>query len=279
MLKNIDNKLVKFDPLIIRAFPSSTGRKRIENWSAEREYNGFIIEIKAPVSLNGYDYIAFFQMLYDYSINKNKWKYQGSLRIDDETERILMKRTFDLTKLAEERGLTKNKNNRESISRAFHRWFQAELTYKYKEEQEDIEIKTRYIYEYKIDKKKQKITITANTSFFDDCLNGGMLMNWGRLLKYRNNNYALELDIYLQFNSIKYMHGRKRKYAYPNVVREETLFNSIGLDNEIKYLKHKREKLKKAFQKFEEVTGIKYIYSRLERKWIKESYFLRKQKN
>ncbi len=122
------------------------------------------------------------------------------------------------------------------------------------------------------------MTIIANTNFLDMCLSGGMAMNWGRLMAYKSY-YAIGLDVYLQFRSIKYTHGKKTKYAYPNVIKEETLFKHIGVEDEIKNLKHKREKVKKAFQKFEEVTGIKYIYSRLERKWIKESYFLKKQKN
>ena len=44
--------------------------------------------------------------------------------------------------------------------------------------------------------------------------------------------------------------------------------------------KHKPHQEKQYIrEKFEEVTGIKYIYDSKERKWLKENYFLKKQKN
>ena len=66
--------------------------------------------------------------------------------------------------------------------------------------------------------------------------------------------------------------SHNRKYVYPNIIKEGTLFLHTGIEHEVKELKHKREKLKQAFKKFKEITGIEYIYDKKERKWIKKSY-------
>ena len=270
-----ENNIIKFDSDTSRFLPISAVRKRKLGFIEKRENDNISITIKALESLNYYDLIALFQMLDDYSKNNSAWKYQGTMQIDEESERILKKRTFDVKELCNQRKISTNKNNRESITDSFERWYKAELIYQYSDE--NI-INTRYIYEYKVDKKLEKMTIIANTNFLDMCLNSGMAMNWGRLTKYKNY-YAIGLDIYLQFRSIKYTNKKKTKYAYPNIIKEETLFNHLGINDEIKNIYHKREKTKQAFQKFEEVTGIKYIYDSKERKWLKENYFLKKQKN
>jgi len=260
--------IIKFDADAGKLLPISANRKRKIGFIEKREGNNLSITIKALESLNYYDLIALFQMLDDYSKNNDKWEFQGKMQIDEETERILKKRTFDLKELCKQRGTTTHKNNRKTIAESFKRWYQAELIYKYAE---DNPINTRYIFEYKVDENLEKMTIVANTNFLDLCLENGMAMNWDRLVKYREHYYAIGLDIHMQFRAISY--GKKtKKYAYPNVVKEETLFKATGIDNDIKEIRHKREKLKKAFEKFEEVTGQKYIYDKLERKWIKEGY-------
>ena len=261
-------KIVKFDSQTAKVLPISTDRKRTKGWEVERTINNLKIKIKAYESLNAYDLISLFQMLDDYQHNKEKWIFQGTIKLEDETERILMKREFLLKDLCNEREISSNKNNRATIAKSFERWYRAELLYYYDDEEP---INTRYIFEFKIDKDINKLIIVANANFLDFCLKSGMAMNWGRLLKYGKNYYGLQLDIYLQFNAIKI--GKKnKKYAYPNVIREETLFLHTGIENEVKKLKHKREKLKQAFKKFKEITGIDYIYDKKERKWIKKSY-------
>ena len=263
--------IIKFDPDTAKTLPISTNRKRIKFWIVEREYNGLTLSIQAFESLNAYDLIALFQMLDDYSKNNEKWEYQGTMQINNEIKRILKKRNFDLKELCKQRKISTNKNNRKSISESFERWYKAELIYKYKEEN-PTEIHTRYIFEYEVDKNFEKMTIVANTNFLDFCLKNGMAMNWERLIKYGKSYYGLQLDIYLQFNTIK-IRKKNTKYAYPNIIKEETLFQHLGINDEIKDIREKRRKVKQAFQKFEEITGQKYIYNKLERKWIKESYF------
>jgi len=261
--------IVKFDPNTAKTLPISTNRKRIKFWMVEREYNGLTLSIQAFESLNAYDLIALLQMLDDYSKNNYTWEYQGTMQINDETKRILKKRKFDLKELCKQREISTNKNNRKSIAESFERWYKAELIYKYKENQ--VEIHTRYIFEYEVDKNFEKMTIVANTNFLEFCLENGMAMNWERLIKYGKSYYGLQLDIYLQFNAIKI--GKKnKKYTYPNIIREETLFKHLGINEEVKDIREKRRKVKQAFQKFEEITGQRYIYNKLERKWLKESY-------
>jgi len=261
--------IIRFDADTAKLLPISADRKRKEGFKETRETNNLSITIKAPESLNYYDLIALFQMLDDYSKNNNKWKFQGKMQIDEESERILKKRIFSLKDLCIQKGLSTHKNNRKSIADSFERWFNATLIYQY--EDEDKPIKTRYIYEYEIDEKKyDELTIIANTNFLDMCLRDGMAMNWDRLLKYKSY-YAMGLDIHLQFRAI--MYGKKTaKYTYPNIIKEETLFKAAGIDTDVKEIREKRRKLKQAFEKLEKVTGQKYIYDKLERKWIKESY-------
>ncbi len=260
--------IVKFDPDTAKTLPISTNRKRKIGWIVERKSNGLTLSIKAIESLNAYDLIALFQMLDDYSKNNEKWEYQGTMQIDNERERILKKRSFDLKELCKQRGILTKKANRKSIAESFKRWYQAELIYKY---EGDAPIYTRYIFEFKVDENYEKIDIVANINFLELCLQNGMAMNWERLNKYGKSYYGLQLDIYMQFRAIAY--GKKyKKYKYPDILKEETLFNHLGINDEIKDIKHKREKVKQAFQKFEEVTGQKYIYNKSERKWIKESY-------
>jgi len=260
--------IIKFDPDTAKTLPISTNRKRKIGWVVERVSNDLTLTIKAFESLNAYDLIALFQMLDDYSKNYEKWEFQGVMQIDQESKRILKKRTFFLKDLCKQRGISSNKNNRKSIAESFKRWYQAELIYKYKEE---APIFTRYVFEFKVDENYEIIDIVANINFLDLCLESGMAMNWGRLSKYGKSYYGLQLDIYMQFRAIAY--GKKtKKYKYPDVIKEETLFNHLGINDEIKDIKHKREKVKQAFKKFEEVTGQKYIYNKSERKWIKESY-------
>jgi len=262
--------IVKFDPDTAKVLPISTGRTRTKGWTAERTYNGLTISIEAFESLNGYDLLALFQMLDDYQKKPKEWKYQGKMQIDDESERILMRREFDLKQLCKQRNISTHKNNRKSIAESFDRWYKAELRYQYENQSE---IKTRYIFEYKIDKEFNKAIIVANTNFLDLCLKSGMAMNWERLTKYGKSQYGLELDIYMQFRAIQ-ITGKKGKYRYPNVVKEQTLFNHIGIEREVRDAKEKRRKLKNAFDKFYEVAGQKYILQKLddEYKWINENY-------
>jgi hypothetical protein len=265
--------IIKFDPDTAKVLPISTNRKRTKAWIVERVYNGLTLSISAFESLNAYDLIALFQMLDDYSKNNNEWEYQGKMQIDDESERILMKRTFNLKNLSKQRGISTHKNNRKQIAESFKRWYQAELIYQY---EGDTPIHTRYIFEYKVDENYENITIVANTNFLDLCLHNGMAMNWERLIKYGKNYYALQLDIYLQFRAIAY--GKKiKKYAYPNTIHEETLFNHLGIEHEVRDIREKRRKTKQAFEKFKEITGIEYIYNKTERVWIKKTYLQKKK--
>ena len=260
--------IIKFDSDTARFLPVSASRKRKIGFIEKRESSHISITIKALESLNYYDLIALFQMLDDYSKNNEKWEFKGIMQIDDESQRILKKREFDLKKLCRQRGILTKKNNRKSIAESFKRWYQAELIYQYTFENE---IHTRYIFEYKVDENLEKMTIIANTNFLDMCLENGMAMNWERLIKYRKNYYAIALDIYMQFRAIKFG-KRKKKYKYPDILKEETLFKHLGINEEIKDLREKRRKVKQAFEKFKEITGQRYIYSSEERKWIKESY-------
>jgi hypothetical protein len=260
--------IVKFDPDTAKTLPISTNRKRINFWMVERVYNGLTLSIQAFESLNAYDLIALFQILDDYSKNKEKWEYKGTTSFrDDDFERILMYRKFDLKELCKQREILTKKANRKSIAESFERWYKAEIIYKRKN---DV-TKTRYIFEFRVDTNYNYIEIVANANFLDFCLENGMAMNWERLIKYGKNYYALQLDIYLQFRSIQ--HGKtNKKYKYPDIIKEETLFQHLGINEEIKEIKEKRRKTKQAFKKFEEITGQRYIYNKLERKWIKESY-------
>lgn len=266
---NITRKgVTKFDPDTAKVLPISTGRKRYKAWSVARSYNGLEIEINAFESLNGYDYIALFQMIDDYQKNHEGWEYQCKMQIDNESERILMRREFDLSHICKQRGIDTHKNNRKSIAKSFERWYKAELIYKYDDSEP---IHTRYIFEYRIDKDYKKMTIVANVNFLELCIKNGMAMNWERLARYGKSQYGLELDIYLQFRAIQY--GKKaKKYKYPDVIKEETLFNHTGIDGEVSDIREKRRKLKQAFDKFNEIVGIRYIYDKDERKWIKEGY-------
>jgi hypothetical protein len=261
--------VVKFDPLTAKTLPISTNRKRTKGWEVEREYNGLVMAIQAFESLNAYDLIALFQMLDDYSKNFDKWENRGMAKfsINDDFERTLMYRKFDLKFLCKQRNILTKKINRKSIAESFDRWYKAEIIYK---KPNDV-TKTRYIYEFKIDKNYEYVEIIANSNFLNFCLQNGMAMNWERLTKYGKNYYALQLDIYLQFRAIKY--GKKtKKYKYPNTIKEETLFNHLGVENEIKDLKHKREKIKEAFAKFKEITHKEYVYDAPQKKWIKKTY-------
>jgi hypothetical protein len=273
-MANSNNKtqrkgIIKFDPGTAKTLPISTNRKRTNAWSVEREYNGLVMSIQAFESLNAYDLIALFQMLDDYSKNKSKWENRGKTKFSDNDnfERILMYRKFDLKELCKQRNILTKKINRKTITESFDRWYKAEIIYKRPNDM----TKTRYIYDFKVDKEYNFIEIIANSNFLDFCLQNGMAMNWERLTKYGKNYYALQLDIYLQFRSIKF-NKQKNKYAYPNTIKEETLFNHLGIETEIKDLRHKREKVKQAFSKFKEITGQKYIYNKVEKKWIKENY-------
>ena len=265
--KKITKKgIVKFDPDTAKTLPISTNRKRTKGWVVEREYNGLILAIEAFESLNAYDLIALFQMLDDYSKNFELWQEIGEIH-DDDFVRKLMQREFSLNILCKQRDIKTDKRNRETIAKSFERWYKTELIYK----RTDHITKTRYLFEYKVDKDFKTITIVANTNFLDFCLTNGMAMNWARLVKYGKNYYALELDIYLQFRSIQY--GKKtKKYSYPNTINEKTLFKHLGIETEVKDYREKRRKVKQAFKKFEEITGIKYFYDRKERKWFKNSY-------
>ena len=277
--KKITKKgIVKFDPDTAKTLPITTGRKRTSGYFVSKKYNNLTIEIKAFESLNGYDLITFFQMLDDYQKNPDKWEYNTSFQLKDENERIVKKRIFKLKNLCKQRQILNKKPNRISIAKSFKRWYQAELIYNYHKENNILE--TRYIYEYMVSNDNyDELIIIANCSFLDFCLENGMAMNWERLVKYGKNYYGLELDIYLQFRSIQY--GKKtKKYKYPDVIKEQTLFHHIGLNNDVKDIKHKREKLKLAFKKFEEITGIKYILQKdefNEYKWVKSySQFIEK---
>ena len=260
--------IVKFDPDTAKTLPISTNRKRIKSWIVEREYNRLTLSIQAFESLNAYDLIALFQMLDDYSKNNEKWEYRGTTKFgSDDFERKLVYRKFDLKELCKQRNILTKKTNRKSIAESFERWYKAEIIYKRKN---DV-TKTRYIFEFKVDTNYNYIEIIANANFLDFCLQNGMAMNWERLSKYGKSYYGLQLDIYMQFRAIAY--GKKtKKYKYPDVVKEETLFKHLGIDEEIKDIREKRRKVKQAFKKFKEITGQKYIYDKSERKWIKESY-------
>ncbi len=261
--------IVKFDPDTAKTLPISTNRKRKIGWIVEREYNGLTLSIQAFESLNAYDLIALFQMLDDYSKNNSFWEYRGITKFgSDDFERKLVYRKFDLKELCKQRDILTKKTNRKSIAESFERWYKAELIYKYDCGET---IKTRYIFEFKVDEDYNYIEIVANANFLDFCLQSGMSVNWGRLVKYQKNYYALQLDIYMQFRAIKFG-KRKKKYKYPDIIKEETLFKHLGINEEIKDLRGKRRKVKQAFEKFKKITGQRYIYSSEERKWIKESY-------
>ncbi len=266
--------IVKFDPDTAKTLPISTNRKRTKSWIVEREYNRLTLSIQAFESLNAYDLIALFQMLDDYSKNNEKWEYRGTTKFgSNDFERKLVYRKFDLKELCKQRNILTKKTNRKSIAESFERWYKAEIIYKRKN---DV-TKTRYIFEFKVDTNYNYIEIVANANFLDFCLQNGMAMNWERLIKYGKNYYGLQLDIYMQFRAIAY--GKKvKKYKYPDVIKEETLFQHLGINDEIKDIREKRRKVKQAFEKFEEITGQKYIYDKLERKWIKESYLTHIQK-
>ncbi len=267
--KTIQRKgIIKFDSQTAKTLPISTGRKRKIGWIVERVYNDLTLSIKAFESLNFYDLIALFQMLDDYSKKKEKWEYKGTTSFEDDNfERILMYRKFDLKELCKQRKILTKKANRKSIAESFERWYKAEIIYKRKN---DV-TKTRYIFEFKVDTNFNYIEILANANFLDFCLKNGMSMNWERLNKYGKNYYTIALDIYLQFSAIAYS-KKTKKYKYPNIVKEETLFKHTGIDEEVKEPREKRRKLKKAFEKFEEITGQTYVYNKEERKWIKASY-------
>jgi len=258
--------VVKFDPDTAKTLPISTNRKRTKAWSVEREYNGLTLSINASESLNGYDLIALFQMLDDYSKNNEQWTKTGEIQLNQEAKRVLAKRTFDLKELCRQRGILTKKANRKTIAESFRRWYQAELVYNYNDKPP---IHTRYIFEYQADKDYKTMSVVTNTNFLNFCLQNGMAMDWGRLTKYGKSYYGLQLDIYLQFRAIRYS-NKTKKYAYPNVVKEETLFKHLGINAEVKEIKHKREKVKQAFRKFKEITGVKYSYDPIKRTWIKK---------
>jgi len=260
--------MVKFDPDTAKTLPISTLRKRIKGWSVEREYNGLKLSIEAFESLNSYDLITLFQMLDDYSKKRDLWEDKGSMKLSDDEERKLVYRKFNLKELCLQRNILNKKANRKSISDSFKRWYKTEIIYKYPNQT----LNTRYIFEFKVDDNFNEIEIIANAQFLDFCLQENkMVMNWGRLIEYGKNYYALQLDIYIQFRTIKY--GKtKNKYTNPNIIKEETLFNHLGIGEEIKDLKEKRRKSKEAFKKFKEITGIGYIFDNKEEKWIKENY-------
>jgi hypothetical protein len=68
--------IVKFDPDTAKTLPISTNRRRTKGWAVMREDNDLILSITAFESLNMYDLIALFQMLDDYSKNKEKWQFK-----------------------------------------------------------------------------------------------------------------------------------------------------------------------------------------------------------
>ena len=264
--------IIKFDPLSAKLLPISANRKRKKGWEVYRVYQDKIVKIKAFESLNGYDFVTLFQLIDDYIQNNEEWQ------VENEKSKFI-KRRLNLKDLCKQRGILTKKANRKTIADSIDRWYKAEILYTSKkkmkvpkEERKKYPIfKTRYIFEFGCDENFEEAEITANKDFIEFCIRAGMAMNWRRLVNYGKNYYAIQLDIYLQFSSILY-NKKHKKYKYPDIVREETLFLSLGVNEDVKELRHKREKVKQAFKAFEKETGVKYIYDKKERKWIKESY-------
>ena len=264
-IKKTRQGIIRFDSVTAKLLPVSMGRKRYNNFVANKIWKDFEIEITANESLNGYDMITLFMLIDDYQQNLSKWTKAGNI-----DGRPILKRTLDLKELCYIKNIKTDKNNRKTIYKAIRRWYEAEITYKFKN---NTEQNSRYIFELKVDKNTyNKIEINVNQKFMDFCIKNGMTMNWKRLLNYKQNYYAMNLDIFLQFNTKPV----KNKYYYKDVFLEETLFNHIGLSDDVKDIKHKREKLKRAFDEIYKKLKVKYVFvagkGTEENKWCKESY-------
>lgn len=264
------NEHCRIDADTIHTLPLSSSRQRTKNYLSSRRFGDLAMTMKAPESLNAYDLITLGQLLQHYQESPDKWEDAGEMKIDDTgAVRHLIRTNLDLAKMAKQRGLSSHKHNRKTIFESIYRWFQAELLYKY--DGESV-IRTRYIFEFteKIDEEGRfrDVKIIANQNFFDLCLHEGLVFNWRRLASYGEKFYSVQLDAYLQANKIKINGG----YAYRNVLREETLFKALGLNNTNMKEWDKREKLKSAFNTIEKAGLPRYLYDRENRRWVRSSH-------
>ena len=266
----IDHKTLHFLPFL----PS---RKRTKGFALERVWGNLLLKISAQETINTYDLLTLLYMVKEYLLNGYNGGYL-EIKIKGKIERKeIAGITIDTKKFLQERGISANKNNRETLKKSIERLKSINLTF--------INLKTKkethttYIYQFEVDEKIEEIAISANKKFIDFVINNGVLINLERLKLYgEKEQYAILLDLYLQGTKIAIKDKKHTKYIYREKFNNEEIEQALKLDFTKIKNSDKRLIIKKAFELLHEKGNLPlYTYNKTNNMWIKT--FEEKEKN
>ena len=267
MQNNIKSKI---DPIILHTVPFLPSRTRKENYMIKREWGDRTLTLRAKETINTYDFITLLQLVKDYIQNQSEWEAVGETL---EKGKFILRKKIDISNLTKERGVLNKTANRKTILKSILRLAGIDVNMTNKKTNE--ENNTKYIYETKykgshilsdydyyllsegIAQHEQEIAdyksieVLANQSFFDFCIEKGLVIKLDNIFKYSSENTAL-LDIFIQSTDwVKY--------------NEELLFERIGLNETAMSNIDKRKMLKKTFKEYNNFNDNKFILT--ENRW------------
>jgi len=261
-MQNI-NKFTKVEAGLIHFLPFKPSVKREKGFSVDRIHGEKVMSVKALESLNVVDFVVFVQMVNDYGQDPLKWRNAGKVE-----DRNLTKRTLDLAHMTRERVGNSDKRNREITAKCLERMSNLKITIV----DEQSTTHTWYIHQIKIANDFTSAEVVVNEIFLLKCVNNGLVFDFGRLLNYGKNYYAVLLDSYLQGTKerekINGRFKRNGKLFYRHKYEEEELFNTLFLDStNMRYLdKHKI--IKESFDTLHRVGKLPvYEFKKHEKTW------------
>ena len=256
MVTNTKQNYSKLHHKIVHALPFVPSRKRQKGFEITRHYGNWSLTLKAWETLNYYDLITLLLMVRKY-IERDfevKGKHDG---------RKLIAMKFDLTTLTKERELSNQFNNRKTLAKSFLRFKRVDLEFRYPD---GSMVSSWLVYEVKADEKSWKtVEVLMNERFLEYCVDAGILLNWKRLSKYKDNGVAVILDAYLQ--GVKQRKGKSWKYR--DWIDEKTVFKLID-PNSSQKSHHLKEQAKEAFSLMHDNGLPFYRYNNVYKRWERE---------
>lgn len=257
------NKFTKVEAGLIHFLPFKPSVKREKSFSVDRIHGKKVMSIRALESLNVVDFIVFIQMINDYGQDSLKWVYGGNIE-----GRNLTKRTLDLAHITKERIGNSHKRNREVTAKCLERISNIKVTIK----EEQLTIHTWYIHQIKIANDFSSAEVVVNEAFLLKCIKNGLVFDFGRLLDYGKNYYAVLLDSYLQGTKererIKGKIKRNGKLFYRHMYEEEVIFNILFLDSTNMRYSDKHKIIKESFDTLHTIGKLPvYEFNKYEKKW------------
>jgi hypothetical protein len=248
----MSKNLSKMHHRIMHALPFVASRKRQKGFDIVRHYGDWSLHMRAYETLNYYDLITLLFIAKRYL----EGDYED-LGYRENDGRRVVRLKLDLEVLVKERGLQNQRGNRHSIVASLERLMDCKFTV--------IEAGTKtaawIIAALQADDQEKTVEVDCNARFLEWCARG-VLVNLGRLVKYRDNGIAVLVDTYLQGTKQR----KSEHWVYRSHIHETKLFELIDPHQQVPA--HKlRQQLKYAFELMHKHGMPLYVYNKTRKRW------------